>query len=194
MSQPSYSKRPRRLPEMLADLDNITSRITDLDPLLELILDITAKETGAERASMFLNDTRTNELYTRKAMGISIGEIRVPNDRGLIGHVFQTGEGIIINDAYRDDRFNPEVDKLTGFTTRNILCVPVRTLEGEIIGAVQALNKIDGMFDQDDRTCLEAMATHAAKSLRQAAFAQRMDPGFLRKIKNLFRYISGDRR
>ena len=193
MSQHTFSKRPRRLPEMLADLDNITSRITDLDPLLELILDITAKETGAERASLFLNDARTNELYTRKAMGISTGEIRVPNDSGLIGHVFQSGEGFIINDVYNDDRFNQQVDKQTGFITRNILCVPVRTVEGEIIGAAQTLNKIDGTFDEDDRTCLEAMATHAAKSLRQAEFVQRMDPSILRKIKNFFRYISGDR-
>jgi len=193
MSQQASYKRPRRRSEMLADIDNVASRITDLDPLLDLILDITAKETGSERTSLFLNDVKANELYTRKAIGMGAGEIRIPNNSGLVGHTFQSGEGFIIDDAYSDDRFNQEVDKQTGFKTRNILCVPVRTPEGEIIGAAQALNKIEGSFDEDDMACLEAMATRAAKSLRQAEFAQRMDPPFLRSIKNFFRFISGDR-
>ncbi|MDH5490204.1 MAG: hypothetical protein OEX17_09790, partial [Rhodospirillaceae bacterium] len=66
MSQQAGYKRPRRRSEMLADIDNVASRITDLDPLLDLILDITAKETGSERTSLFLNDVKANELYTRK--------------------------------------------------------------------------------------------------------------------------------
>ncbi|MDH5488930.1 MAG: GAF domain-containing protein [Rhodospirillaceae bacterium] len=193
MSQPDHHNRPRRRSEMLADIENIASRITDLDPLLDLILDITAEETRSERTSLFLNDERTNELYTRKAIGMGSDEIRIPNDTGLVGHAFQSGEGFIIDDAYADSRFNQEVDKQTGFKTRNILCVPVRTPEGEIIGAAQALNKIEGSFDEDDKACLEAMATRAARSLRQAEFAQRMDPPFLRSIKNFFRFISGDR-
>lgn len=151
MSQKMHSKRSRRRTEMLADIDSIMSRVSDLDPMLDIILDITAKETHSERTSLFLNDSRTNELFTRKATGIGAEEIRVPNDSGFVGHAFQTGEGFIINDAYADPRFNPEVDRQTGFRTRNILCVPVRTPEGEVIGAAQALNKLDGDFNEDDR-------------------------------------------
>ncbi len=194
MAQKEHSRRARRRSEMLADIDNIVTRIDGLDDMLDMMLDITAKETGSERASLFLNDPRSNELYTRKATGLGADEIRVPNDKGFVGLSFQGGEGLIINDVYADARFNPEVDKETGFKTRNILCVPVRTPEGEVIGAAQAMNKHDGNFNEDDMACLEAMAMRAAKSLRQAEFAERMDPPFVRTINNVFRSIFGGRK
>ncbi len=73
-------------------------------------------------------------------------EIRLLNTSGIAGHVFTTGESIIVHDAYSDPRFNRAIDEQTGFVTRNILCVPIRTVKGEIIGVAQALNKHKGKF------------------------------------------------
>lgn len=187
------AQRARRRTEMLSDLGEAINSARDLDRMLEMLLEVTAKETGAERTSLFLNDERTNELFTRSALGITSGEIRVPNDSGLAGHAFQSGESVIINDAYADARFNASADKATGFKTRNILCVPVQTLDGKTIGAAQALNKIDGQFSDDDQACLEAMATRAAKALLQAKFNERMNPPLIRVLNTFLRFIFGDR-
>lgn len=189
---PTKSRALRRT-EMLSDLEDAIVDIRDLDIMLDVILDITAKETHCERTSLFLNDPSTNQLFTRSAMGLGTAEIRMPNDAGLAGHSFQTRESIILNDAYADPRFNRESDKALGFKTRNILCVPVHTMDGEVIGAAQALNKIDGEFTADDQACLEAMGTRAARALVQAEFAERMNPSFIRILNNFFRYIFGDK-
>jgi len=189
----TINRRASRRTEMLSDLEAAIARSGDLDSMLAVLLEITAKEMKCGRTSLFLNDPKTNELYTRSAMGVSFNEIRVPNDSGLAGHTFQTGESIIINDAYSDSRFNATADKATGFKTRNILCVRMITEEGTIIGAAQALNKNNGEFTDDDQACLEAMATRASKALFQAEFAERMNPSFIRIINNFFRFILGDR-
>ncbi len=69
-------------------------------------------------------------------------------DHGIAGKVFQTGEALLVNDAYRHPDFNPEVDEQTGYETRNIACVPVRTVRGTVIGVAQVLNKSAGDFDR----------------------------------------------
>ena len=70
---------------------------------------------------------------------------------------YSPNEGVIIHDAYKDDRFNKAVDVRTGFRTKSILCAPLRTVSGEEIGVSQILNKIDGEFEQEDLDLLEAM-------------------------------------
>ena len=70
---------------------------------------------------------------------------------GIAGHVATTGEGVRIDDAYRDPRFNPQVDRDTGFRTRTILCLPMRSGDGRLLGVTQLLNRCDGKpFDKDD--------------------------------------------
>ena len=101
-------------------------------------------------------------------------EIRILNTSGVAGHVFQSSEGLIIHDAYKDGRFNRSVDEQTGFRTRSILCVPVRTVNGEVIGVSQALNKKKGRFTQDDLELLESMTQQAAVALQSTQFVERM--------------------
>ena len=186
----SYGKRARRRAEVLSNLDDVINCTRDLDLMIEVLLNATAKETGAERTRLLLNDERTNEIFTRSALGITSGEIRVPNDTGLAGHAFQNGESPIINDACADARFNTTVDKETWYKTRNILCVPLQTLDGEVIGAAQALSKTDGYFDVDGQACLEAMSTCAAKALHQAEFIECMKPPLIRAM-NVFNTEGG---
>ena len=92
-------------------------------------------------------------------------EIRMLNDKGIAGKVFRTGQGLVVNDAYAHPDFNPEVDETTGYGTRQILCAPIRTGRGELIGVAQVLNRLDGQFGDDDLQLLEAMTTQAALAL-----------------------------
>ena len=159
---------------MLLDLSKRVAAIESLDEILEILVEMTTWEVDAERGTLFLNDAQTGELYSRVAQGNFKREIRILNTSGVAGHVFSTGEGVIIDDAYADDRFNRSVDEQTGFVTRSIICAPVKTVKGEIIGVSQALNKKRGKFTAEDLSLLEAMTTQAAVALQSRQFVERM--------------------
>ena len=163
-----------RRAEMLVKLNQRVATIENLDELLATLVEVTANETDAERGSLFLNDPTTGELYSRVAQGTFNREIRILNTAGIAGAVFTSGQGLVVDDAYSDPRFNREVDEKTGFRTRSILCVPIRTAKGEVIGVVQTLNKRDGRFTADDQDLLEAMALQAAAALQNTQSIERM--------------------
>jgi len=145
-----------------------------LEELLRYIVEVSVQQTGAERGTLFLNDEKTNELYSRVAQGVGFREIRLLNSSGIAGHVFQTGEGVIIDDAYTDARFNRSVDADTGFVTRNLLCAPIVTPGREVIGVLQILNKKQGVFTREDLELLESMTAQTAMTLRSAQVMERM--------------------
>ena len=94
-------------------------------------------------------------------LGMESEEIRFSADKGFAGHVVKTGETIIIQDAYKDSRFNKEIDKHTGYRTYNLICMPIRNIKFEIIGVFQVLNKKDGDFSEADEDVLLAIGTNA---------------------------------
>jgi adenylate cyclase len=169
ISDPKESARPRRrnspTSDLLLGVSNRLALSKTLTEALDTLVELTATTIGAERGSIFLNDPTTDELYTRVADGKFSREIRMLNSVGVAGHVFTSGEGTVINDAYSDERFNPEVDSKTGYTTTSILCAPLLTLRGDKIGVSQLLNKKNGEFTQDDLQLLEAMIEQAAIAL-----------------------------
>jgi adenylate cyclase len=145
-----------------------------LDQVLQALVEMTTTELNAERGSLFLNDPDTNELYSRVAQGNIQREIRILNTSGIAGYVYTSGEALIIADAYADDRFNRSIDEQTGFQTRNILCVPIKTVKGEVIGVAQTLNKRTGKFTKHDLNLLEAMTSQGTLALQSAQFIERM--------------------
>jgi len=149
----------------------------------------TAAVIGAEQASVFLDDARTGELYTRVTLGKITREIRMLNQLGIAGHVFTTGRGLIVFDAYSDERFNPEIDKKTGYVTRTILCVPLRTLKGRVIGVAELLNKKEGDFTEDDRDLLEALTRQAAVALESRRQTEETERDRLQQLE-LLRVVS----
>ena len=160
--------------ELLLKLAQRVASIEKLDDLLATLVEIVAAETDAERGTLFLNDPATNELYSRVAQGTFNREIRLLNNSGIAGNVFQTGKGEIVPDAYADPRFNRDIDQKTSFTTKNILAAPVKTARGEVIGVVQTLNKRSGPFTEEDLDLLEAMAQQASVALQSSQFVERM--------------------
>lgn len=157
-------RRPARLTELLLEISNRLAVSDTLDEALRTMRDIATQVIGTERGSVFLNDPATGELYSRIS-GRFAREIRLMNTSGVAGHVYTSGKGLIIHDAYADARFNRAIDQQTGFKTRSILCAPLRTFKGEVIGVAQLLNKVDGDFSDDDLHLLETIISQASVSL-----------------------------
>ena len=109
----------------------------DEDPLEEELMEV-------DRSTLFLHRKADNTLYTLVADGALA--ITIPCDKGLAGAAFTSKKMINIPDAYKDDRFNPEVDRKTGFMTRSILCMPILSRNRDVIGVTQMLNKRAGPF------------------------------------------------
>jgi adenylate cyclase len=168
-------KRRLREAELLLAISRRMSTMNTLDEVLHTLVELTSAELNAERGSLFLNDPDTSQLYSRVAQGNFQREIRILNTSGIAGHVFTTGEGIIIHDAYADPRFDRSVDETTGFITRSILCVPIRTAKGELIGVAQTLNKKKGRFNTGDLHLFEAMAQQGVLALQGAQFIERLE-------------------
>ncbi|MBI3891983.1 MAG: GAF domain-containing sensor histidine kinase [Candidatus Wallbacteria bacterium] len=145
-----------------------------LERLLEYIPRVVAELTDAERCTIFLLDEERGELWSRVAMETK-GEIRVKVGEGIAGHVARTGESLHIRSAYDDVRFSTKGDNLTGFVTRNVLCAPLKHLNGRILGVFQLLNKRSGDFQRRDEELLTLFGSHAAVALESARLNREKD-------------------
>lgn len=135
----------------------------DLDTLLRTIVDAACEIMECERATIFLYDAARDELFSRVAKGEA--GIRFPADRGIAGSAAKQRACVNVPDAYADARFNRDVDKKTGFTTRNLLTVPMENLDGALIGVMQLLNKRDGAFGGTDEEHALALAAQAGVAI-----------------------------
>jgi adenylate cyclase len=167
---PSPRRNVREM-ELLLRLSQQISTIDALDELLVTIVDLCARASDSERGTLFLSDPETGELYSRVAQGLGIPEIRIMNTLGVAGHVFTTGRGIIIDDAYSNPLFDRTIDDETQYLTRNLVCAPIR-FKGEILGVLQMLNKKSGAYTPEDLRLLEAMAEQTALTLRSVLFRE----------------------
>jgi HD-GYP domain-containing protein (c-di-GMP phosphodiesterase class II) len=153
----------------------------NLDRLLALINDEAAKVAEADRCSIFLVDREKAELWSKVAHGTQ--EIRIPLGTGIAGAVAARGDVVRIADAYADARFNKKVDAGTGYRTRSILCVPMWNTRREIVGVLQALNRRDGDFTEEDAELLVALGGQAASAVENALLneeIERLFEGFVK--------------
>ena len=162
-----FEKKRAQEMEFVSIVSDVTAEI-DLSALLKRVMEEATRMLNADRATLFLNDEKTNELFSRVAMGEGIGEIRLPNTAGIAGSVFTSGKTMNIPYAYADLRFNPSFDKQTGYFTRSILCVPVANKDGKVIGCTQVLNKKGGKFTNEDESRLKAFTQQVAIALENA--------------------------
>jgi sigma-B regulation protein RsbU (phosphoserine phosphatase) len=140
----------------------------DLEALLRIILATASGAVGAERGTVYLVSEDGQELWSKVVAGDHDLEIRLPVGQGIAGSVAKTGETVRIDDAYADRRFDPSTDRRSGFRTRSILCAPIKSREGRIVGVFQLLNKHDGVFQADDVDYLDSLSVHAALALENA--------------------------
>ena len=124
----------------------------------------------AERATLFMLDQEKHELWSQIATGAK-GIIKIPEDKGIAGAALQSGEIVNIENVYNDKRFNPDVDGETGFTTKSILAIPVKSEDGQCIGVIEMLNKRDKddkiiSFGVDDEKLIRMMANHVTSFIK----------------------------
>jgi diguanylate cyclase (GGDEF)-like protein len=157
----------RRMDQELRELRAVNELIRTLTSTLELpeilriVLDRLKSLTQAEALSLMLYDPEREELVfaaTETLRENAIVGLRLPPSRSLASWVARTGESAVVNDVRSDPRFYPEVDRLTHFTTRSILSVPLLR-RGQVIGVLEVANRYGGgAFEDDDRTQLEELA------------------------------------
>lgn len=155
---PAQMRRVLEVSRMLA----VTS---DLDKLLREIAESTTSLLDCERASIFLHDARTDELWTKVALQST--EIRLASNRGIVGHAFKSNSVLNIPKPYEDARFNPLPDRASGFVTRSILAVPMVDWERNPVGVIQAINKREAAFSGGDIALLQLLADQAGVAIQR---------------------------
>jgi HD-GYP domain-containing protein (c-di-GMP phosphodiesterase class II) len=147
----------------------------DMDRLLILLADMGRDLINADRCTVWLLDEKADTLWSKVAHGVD--RITIPKDVGVAGSVAKNGKPLIINDPYNDPRFDKEVDKNTGYVTKNILALPIQNGEGMTIGVFQAINKLTGPkeFTDSDLEHLLLAATYTGKTIEAAQLQEEID-------------------
>lgn len=140
----------------------------DYDDVIEILANMGRALTSADRCTVWVVSDDRKTIWTKVAHGMEPMEL--PIDSGIVGHTVTTGEKLIIDDVYQDERFYPDIDKMTGYTTKNMMVIPMFDNDDEIIGAFQAINHRGkkGLFDQQDMKRLMLASTYAAETLVSA--------------------------
>jgi transcriptional regulator with GAF, ATPase, and Fis domain len=171
--------------------DLLRRQVTTVE-LLKAMVDQVVQELRAERGTLYLLDALTGELISRIAHLPEIKEIRLPRGQGVAGHVAETGESVIVDDASKDHRFYPGIDQVTGYRTRSMLTVPVRDEDGAIRGVLQVLNRRDGRFSREDEELLLALAVQVAEALERTSLRPCGDRSRGLLIDGPFNHIIGE--
>jgi serine phosphatase RsbU (regulator of sigma subunit) len=158
--------------EALVVASETLNRASGLDDILQAILELIKTQLDCERATAFLRDKRTGKLHARQMSGSHHVEIVLEKGVGVAGYVAEQGESVLLNDVNADPRFDPSTDRRTGFTTRNMLCVPLRNPEGVLMGSLQAINRRGGEFSGIELSYLESFAALAAVAVEREQLAQ----------------------
>ena len=191
--------RNRRLEALIAILGQIGSSL-DRDKILRVIINSAREFLGAEASSLFLIDEIAGDLVLAMASNVDenihVEQMHVPTGKGIIGHVVETGETVLVTDAELDNRHYSGMDRDSGFVTRSILALPLRSrmvdLGGErgvtqerIIGGLEVLNKLQGTFSEDDAQMLRILANQAATILEIAGLYTDTNELFLDVVRSL---------
>ncbi|MCL2626091.1 MAG: GAF domain-containing protein [Cystobacterineae bacterium] len=167
---------PKKLNAIL-DISKAMVAEHQLEDLLMLIAEQSARLVEADRASVFVVDEAKTELFSFIAQGVE-GEIRFPLGVGLAGYVAQAGETLRLENAYDDLRFNSRFDAQVGYQTKSVLCVPLFSSTGKIIGVLQLLNSTKGIFsEEDERLCL-VLSGQVAMAIENAALVAELSALF----------------
>ncbi|ABX06206.1 MAG TPA: HD domain-containing protein [Herpetosiphon sp.] len=191
-------QRESRLSALVEIVGHIGSTL-DRTTLLNLIIDYARILLDAEASSLFLTEPESGDLILQHSTGHlheRVQSVRLAKGRGIAGYVAETGETICVGDVKRDQRHDGSVDQMTGFETRSILAVPLRTRcitfgreraqsEEHLIGCIEVLNKRDGRFDDDDKLLLQTLARQAATVLEIADLYADVNELFLDVIQAL---------
>jgi len=179
----SIAREPSDLRERQRQLALHSGEAGD-DPLLAFYVRVMAKMLDAERCSIFIREPDTGKVWLKCGTALGQRDIVVDLDTSIVGQVVRSGESVFIDGLEHKEGPHKTVDARTGFTTRNILCVPVTTLDGTVVaGAVQVLNKNSGTtpFTDEDEALLEESA-HFLQLAIETAFVNQLSADALTRM------------
>jgi HD-GYP domain-containing protein (c-di-GMP phosphodiesterase class II) len=189
----------RRLEALIAILGQIGTSL-DRDQILRVIIDSAREFLQAEACSLFLVDEATGDLELVIASNmddsIQVEQMRVPAGKGIIGQVIASGQTILVANTARDKRHYTNMDRESGFVTRSILATPLTSrkvdlgsergvTQERVLGGLEALNKIQGTFNDDDASLLQILANQAATVLEIAGLYTDANELFLDVVRSL---------
>ncbi len=159
----------------------------ELSGALQLLTELGKTLVNSDRASFWFWDKKKHEIWTLAALDIS--KITIPENTGLVGASIMNNELLVINDPYNDPRFNSDVDKSSGYVTKSILTVPVTNSEGKVIGAYQAVNKLDengkdSSFNETDIKRIKLATAFCGKTLESYLLYSEATEDQLTGLKN----------
>lgn len=161
------NERVNRL-EKLVEVSRIVNSTLDLNKLLKIILDTALESVEGDRGTVYLLNEEKNELWSKVFDGAKSVTIKLPVGEGIAGHVALTGEVMNITNAQDDPRFNSDIDEKTGYTTKTILCMPLRNKDSKILGVFQLLNKKNGVFNDEDVQFIDNLSIQVSSALENA--------------------------
>jgi Nif-specific regulatory protein len=151
--------------QAILSITNQWHQTNDMETLLVRMAEAATRLLDADRASIFLWDKPNKMIVGRPALGIQKGELRLPDDAGIVGQVVQTGEPRRVSSEHDSHEIDRAVDNQTGYRTKTILCVPLVSPQNERLGAFEVLNKHDSAFTLEDQRGLIELASYAAVAL-----------------------------
>ncbi len=172
--QARHRRRQIRRLEAILEIANQWNQTQEVEPLLTQMAEAATRLLESDRASIFVWDRKNHILVGRPALGIEEGELRIPDDRGVVGQVIQTGQPRRVDATLEPDQIDRQVDTQLQYETKNLLCVPLRGRKGELFGAFEILNKRSGSFSDEDEAALVELASHAAVALENAQDRQQL--------------------
>ena len=157
--------RSYRLAKELSRLFDLESKI---DTALSVSMDHLNQAMDTERSSVFLFQHWNQKLTIFSSFDLDKHEIQIPKSSGVAGWVFVNRQPAVVHNAYEDSRFYNEVDNITGFQTRNLICAPLLDPKNHCLGTLQSLNKKSGDFTTDDLELLVLAASMVAVAINNA--------------------------
>ncbi len=165
----NYEKKQEQL-EILLKVSSMINSTLDASEVQKRTIEALTTLLRAEAGSLLLLDDETRELFFEVATGEKGGrlkEIRLKKGEGIAGWVAEHDEPLIINDVQTDSRFFKKADHKSGFATRSILCVPVRSKD-RVIGVLQGINKKEGEFSEDDFEIITSLSDQVAIAIENS--------------------------
>jgi HD-GYP domain-containing protein (c-di-GMP phosphodiesterase class II) len=176
---PSHEEKIRL--NSLMEMAALINSSLDPEEIRQMAVSVASSCVGADAASLLLLDNETDELYFEASSGEkgkSLKQTRLKPGQGIAGWVARKGGALIIDDVRNDKRFHASIDKMTGYETRSMIVVPVASKE-RMLGVLQAINKLEGYFTQDDLDVLETLAHQVGTAIENAMLFQEQRETFL---------------
>lgn len=163
--------------ELLLKVAEEFSSSLDLEKVIDRVLSRVKEVLECDASSILLYDREVDKLrfYAASGAGASvIKSLLLEKNVGFAGWVFTNSKPIISNGVESDERFYPGIDRITGIKTKTLICVPIER-EGGILGVIEAINKYDGVFREDDLELLQAIARYAGIAIENAIIHRELE-------------------